>query len=591
MTDKVDPGIQLLQPRHPGWPSGELQRFDHYYDLHGSASYALHESSRDKRYYGSPSPRVCALCGRSAPVVSFDHEAHALPAALGNRRLFSLEECDLCNGRYSKWENELVNMFAPERIFGGVRGREGPPKISLHKMSRIEAPAPNEIRIYKHGHDDSIVLDMGDGMGSGTLTLNCPSYSPVRAALALLRSLWLVMDTGQRSRAPELLRAIQAGEQPINTQLHKFTKPGAGYPRVTLAGWAKKSPGVIPGSTFILQFVFVDTVLTWAWSDEGGHECPTLLPPFPGVPGHKIHTGRYKLHGPEHRVEDSQLTYHLLFDRVVPLTEGDVSAAIAPKAPPQQKIPVTMEADAEGGPRVLRANLYVDQWGPDRRTFRLQGGQWPGRIVLTLGPTDEKGSFNIKFIAHHLPAGEAVRAAEFLEALRVSRALRVRLAETNAEVLRVGLGPEPMSEVGELPLLRDLALIHETFGKDVRIPKRVTPEFLEDASYVASVLRTGQVEFGRGTASFVAPNDSAAKLTTEFERAKAAGNPNRLRLEGGVVTAVLDGHDLNLGLCTQELDADGVKVSPADETTCRVVVSFVRRVDRFAQWPAPEFRK
>ena len=68
----------------------------------------------------------CRYCGASGPgVFGKRSNAHTLPAALGNRTLFSLDECRACNDKFSLYEDALCKAVGPFLTLGGVRGRSG----------------------------------------------------------------------------------------------------------------------------------------------------------------------------------------------------------------------------------------------------------------------------------------------------------------------------------------------------------------------------------------------------------------------------------------------------------------------------------
>ena len=51
--------------------------------------------------------RVCRFCGGRKPVVKFDKVAHAIQDALGNKLLFCYEECDVCNLKMARVEDNF----------------------------------------------------------------------------------------------------------------------------------------------------------------------------------------------------------------------------------------------------------------------------------------------------------------------------------------------------------------------------------------------------------------------------------------------------------------------------------------------------
>lgn len=573
--------MRLLQPRHPGW-TGAIPRFDEEYELLGSAWYPLQDARPTRKYFGEGSPRRCAFCGRRHPEASFRKEAHALPVALGNRRLFSREECDSCNDKFSEWESELAAMLAPQRVLGAVPARQGLPKLCIRGRSSIEATSPTGIRIMQHDADKSVFLEIRD-KGSGSLTLESPPYSPLKAVHALLHSLWLILDDAQRRRAPELLKAINA---PVaaNSQFFRFTSPGTPFPRAILSGWLKKRPD-FPGATFILQFVFFDTVLCWAWADEAGDEVPTLLAPIPGERVN-VHAGKYVLRDLEYRVEESTVTYNLVFEHPpVPIAhepQSRTAGSRTPKSKPKTRVLLQTPSSASGSPRQLEAVLHAEASESGCHDLRIQGGEWPGSLRLRIDEGGQDHTFGIHFVHHAQPADVALRAAEFLEEVRSSRSLSVKVADGGATLCSFSLGPENVPDLREfMPILRDLALVKRELGADIRFPKRASREFLEELNYVASAIRTGRVQHGSGTASFSLPVADAVKFETMWAQRTA---PMQIQFRGVGVTAVLDGHELSLGPCTQDFEIVDLRAEHTSDDVTRLELKFSRKTDVFDVW-------
>lgn len=67
---------------------------------------------------------ACRYCGET-DAARFRKLAHAFPEGLGNKWVFSNDECDRCNGFiFSRFDDELVNAVSPFLTLGGVRGKE-----------------------------------------------------------------------------------------------------------------------------------------------------------------------------------------------------------------------------------------------------------------------------------------------------------------------------------------------------------------------------------------------------------------------------------------------------------------------------------
>ena len=75
--------------------------------------------------------RRCRFCGRMLPDVTFEHESHAIPEAVGNTRLFCLEECDQCNNELAPVEEHFIRFMDFRRATSYIakKGSSAPPDI------------------------------------------------------------------------------------------------------------------------------------------------------------------------------------------------------------------------------------------------------------------------------------------------------------------------------------------------------------------------------------------------------------------------------------------------------------------------------
>lgn len=89
--------------------------YNHY--AFGFAQYdeAVGETDRSKR--------TCRFCGKSVPDTTFRKESHAISEGLGNKTLICNEECDTCNGRLAKVENNLMRYFDVRRAMHGIKSK------------------------------------------------------------------------------------------------------------------------------------------------------------------------------------------------------------------------------------------------------------------------------------------------------------------------------------------------------------------------------------------------------------------------------------------------------------------------------------
>lgn len=73
----------------------------------------------------------CRFCGEKKPTVSFNHDSHAIPEAVGNTRLFCLDECDQCNNELAPVEEHFIHFMDFRRATNFItkKGSSVPPDI------------------------------------------------------------------------------------------------------------------------------------------------------------------------------------------------------------------------------------------------------------------------------------------------------------------------------------------------------------------------------------------------------------------------------------------------------------------------------
>ena len=115
--------------------------------------------------------RICRFCGNKKPKVQFDKEAHAIPAALGNKYLKLADECDDCNQYFGdQIEPTLVELLNIQRVFLGIESRGSLPTVQFPggKLFRNE-----------HGMHMAVVSESISEDASGALSVRLGSKSIV----------------------------------------------------------------------------------------------------------------------------------------------------------------------------------------------------------------------------------------------------------------------------------------------------------------------------------------------------------------------------------------------------------------------------
>jgi len=220
-------------------------------------------------------PRWCRFCERFAPEVTFKKEAHVLPSALGNRSLFSLEECDECNWRGSKLETDLAGFLSLARVTSMVPpGRGGPIK---HKpwsgIDRWMEAMPNDrrltVRVGAGGDDDGPVRVTlhRDGMRLSTLV---PSYRPANVARALARMLLFVVPREELPALHHILQWVRGADLWRYPRYHVARMPGT----LPAAGLTLHRPG--PGMPSYCVNLYFGHVALSCFLPDASFEGPML---------------------------------------------------------------------------------------------------------------------------------------------------------------------------------------------------------------------------------------------------------------------------------------------------------------------------
>lgn len=134
--------------------------------------------------------RTCRFCGKSSKAVKFKKRAHLISHLLGNKSLFSDYECDACNEKFGRYENDLADFLGITRVVNNVKGKKKPKFTSPGNFVQAEqAPFFNieeALKIQREDiNDQSFSFDTNTGLGSINYTKN--PYIPINVYKAFLK--------------------------------------------------------------------------------------------------------------------------------------------------------------------------------------------------------------------------------------------------------------------------------------------------------------------------------------------------------------------------------------------------------------------
>lgn len=163
---------------------------------------------------------ACRFCGTSdASSFGKKANAHTFPEALGNRSLFSLDECVACNAKFALYEDALCKAVGPFLTLGGTRGKGG-----VRQTGRTKGDL-----VLKHQNAEgkrqllAIARDLGDLSRLATLqgevlSLRIPvsreSFIPLYAYKALLKIAVSILPSDKLPLFQKSLLFLKHTDQP-----------------------------------------------------------------------------------------------------------------------------------------------------------------------------------------------------------------------------------------------------------------------------------------------------------------------------------------------------------------------------------------
>ena len=191
------------------------------------------EALGERRYLESNEER-CRFCAEDPAGRTFDKDAHAFPAALGNRYVLTREECDGCNERGSSLENDLAAHLTTTRVMSRIPGRNGDVKHRYgNRPSSIASDgANNRLVVRRDMGDDSLVTRRTrDGV---RYIFKIPAYRPMNVIRALARVALMLVPAAELRDLDHIRRFVRDELQWASPSFDEAFIPGTGLRRVRI---------------------------------------------------------------------------------------------------------------------------------------------------------------------------------------------------------------------------------------------------------------------------------------------------------------------------------------------------------------------
>ena len=156
---------------------------DYFYDNYDTVFQTLNMDNQT--IYLDDYNNTCRFCKKTSQEVKFSNKCHATPEFLGNKKIITKNECDLCNHKYANLlEDDLSKYTLPMRIMTRVHGKNGVPKYrdmrdnSYMKFEEI-------YKISTNGNKQFLTIDKENK--NLKLQFNLQPFTPIKAYKALVR--------------------------------------------------------------------------------------------------------------------------------------------------------------------------------------------------------------------------------------------------------------------------------------------------------------------------------------------------------------------------------------------------------------------
>lgn len=254
-----------------------LAHFRRNYDV--LACHRLADGSR-KVFLTEVAPGTCAYCGQSSPEVSFRKTAHAVPELIGNKWLFSREECDDCNKTLAaNSEDHLGKFLGLWRTASQVSGKGGVPQTGRSHRSHMRI----DDEIVIHQLEDDPFADIDEERKEIRIAIERQPYVPAAVFKAFTKMAYSLMPLATRRAYPHLPawllepepRASGAGFQPLKL-MHMFIPGPMPLPGIHVA-LLKQKPEVQSPKHCFFAISFANHSFQLALPELLGEETSTSI--------------------------------------------------------------------------------------------------------------------------------------------------------------------------------------------------------------------------------------------------------------------------------------------------------------------------
>lgn len=251
-------GIVILSVKKKSWINDAIKLYEDCYDFIGMIDLGNFDK---KTYIGEK--KSCRFCSRNSDEVKFKKIAHAIPELLGNKVLFSNEECDECNHYFGILENDLGNYLHFWRTASMQRGKKGVPKYKNGLFS-MGSSKNGRLLVQETIGNNKVLFD--DGSKTITIQGTQKPYVPINVYKTFVKMALSLIPKDELINFEDTIIWLQDKEFKIKPKtklilIEQFIPGPNPYPQIQMLAFSRKdnSTKAVPYYTFVLcysNFVF-----------------------------------------------------------------------------------------------------------------------------------------------------------------------------------------------------------------------------------------------------------------------------------------------------------------------------------------------
>lgn len=352
------------------WKDEAPPNFIEEYDLISYAAWAIDPEVYNLQshwLFGNASTRTCAFCGLSIETgAKFESVSHAIPEGLGNKRVISLEECDVCNIAGGRCEDELAKMLDIERVFSGARGKNGPASIDADDKLEIVGKGigkPIEVRVDA---SDNPIKDLGNN--ALELPIRNIEYRPLLALRSVLRSTWLLLPAIQRKEFDFVKRIAKGEDTPLPFEFFSAFSSGVARAVGRIRIWKQNGRDKNQLPPLIVAVSVSNSTVIWR-APLNGRYVRSPLPPIPALDKEE-HPQLTKLTITSDEKVISSHNFQITYEKKVEREVKDNSVETVVKTNPLKQITEKADVELSLG---YQKTLLVDWVKADRKIQKIRG--------------------------------------------------------------------------------------------------------------------------------------------------------------------------------------------------------------------------